>query len=206
MKLKVCGMKKLEQLQTLESLGVDFAGLIFYEKSKRFIGEELKDKAGEIGNLKIEKVGVFVNAGIETIKAKTKDYGLNHIQLHGDENPGFCKEVKEFASVIKAIRIASGIIMEDKLDQYADGCDYFLFDTESKQYGGTGKQFDWDILNSVNIQKPFFLSGGIGLEDISKVKSFAHPMLFAIDINSKFETSFGVKDLKQVEIFLKSLK
>jgi phosphoribosylanthranilate isomerase len=185
MKLKVCGMKKLEQLQTLESLGVDFAGLIFYEKSKRFIGEELKDKAGEIGNLKIEKVGVFVNADIETIKAKTKDYGLNHIQLHGDENPGFCK---------------------DRLDQYADACDYFLFDTESKQYGGTGKQFDWDILNSVNIQKPFFLSGGIGLEDIGKVKSFAHPMLFAIDINSKFETSFGVKDLKQVEIFLKSLK
>ena len=214
MKLKVCGMRDCEQLEALENTGVDFAGLIFYEGSKRFIGEGLKNKETEIRDLKIEKVGVFVNADIETIKGRIKEYGLNHVQLHGDENAAFCKQVKNFTSVIKAIRVTPGMNIEEELKKYEDACDYFLFDTHSSStgggqrgaYGGTGKQFDWNVLGSANIQKPFFLSGGIGLEDIDKIKFFNHPMLFAIDVNSRLEIEPGVKDLGKVKALANALK
>ena len=107
--------------------------------------------------------------------------------------------------MIKAIRISEATDLEVQLDKFENVCDYFLFDTDSKQYGGSGKKFNWEVLQSVKINKPFFLSGGIGLQDIERVKAFQHPMLFAIDVNSKFETSPGIKDLKQVESFLKGI-
>jgi phosphoribosylanthranilate isomerase len=205
MKLKVCGMAELNQLQTLEELGVDFAGLIFYEKSKRFIGEKLINQKSEIRNLKISKVGVFVNASVNEIEKAVKDYALSYVQLHGDETFEFCKEIKTFVPVIKAVRIGETTDLEPEMEKFENACDYFLFDTDSKEYGGSGKKFNWEVLQSVKINKPFFLSGGIGLQDIEDLKAFQHPMLFAIDVNSKFETSPGVKDLKEVESFLKEI-
>jgi phosphoribosylanthranilate isomerase len=206
MKLKVCGMTDFSQLQTLESLGVDFAGLIFYEGSKRYVGDKLGSQKSEMRNLKIKKVGVFVNATKEKIAEAVKDYSLSYVQLHGDESPEFCKNVVAFVSVIKAIRINDEINLEKELEKYEDACDYFLFDTDSKQYGGTGKKFNWKVLQSAKINKPFFLSGGIGSQDLEELNAFQHPMLFAIDVNSKFETSPGVKDLKQVETFFEAIK
>ena len=206
MKLKVCGMTELGQLQSLEDLGVDFAGLIFYEGSKRFVGEKLKNQESAIRNIKIEKVGVFVNAAPGVIKKAVDDYGLSYVQLHGDEAPEFCGQVKEFVSVIKAIRISEDKNIEGQLEKFENACDYFLFDTDSPQYGGSGKKFNWEILRSAKISKPFFLSGGIGLQDVEKIVSFQQPMLYAIDVNSKFEINYGVKDLKKVEKFLMSLK
>lgn len=206
MKLKVCGMTELEQIQTLETCGVDFAGLIFYEGSKRFVGSKSKNQKSEIRNLKIDRVGVFVNATIPEIEQAVKDYGLSYVQLHGDESPEFCKKIKEFAFAIKAIRINIKTNLANELEKFEETCDYFLFDTDSKQYGGTGKKFDWGVLQSAEIDKPFFLSGGIGLEDLAEVKAFQHPMLFAIDVNSRFEISPGVKDLQQVKTFLEQLK
>lgn len=199
-------MTDFEQLKTLEELGIEFAGLIFYEGSKRFVSNKLEDQKSQIRNLQIKRVGVFVNARTEDIKEKVKEYGLSYVQLHGDESPEFCEEIKKFIPVIKAVRINDETKLLNELRDYEEACDYFLFDTDSKHYGGTGKKFDWQILESVAIAKPFFLSGGIGLQDVAEINAFDHPMLYAIDINSKFEISQGIKDLKQVEAFIQNLK
>jgi phosphoribosylanthranilate isomerase len=206
MKLKVCGMTSFDQLQQLQEMGVDFAGLIFYENSKRFVGNKLSDQKSEIRNLKIKKIGVFVNAEIETIKKQVNEYGLSYVQLHGDESAEFCSEVKNFVPVIKALRINEETDLEKELNVFGETCDYLLFDTDSKQYGGTGKQFNWNTLRQMEINKPFFLSGGIGLEDIDKIKNFLHPILFAIDVNSRFESEPGIKDMSKVEEFMNALK
>ena len=198
-------MTSFEQLQQLQDMGVDFAGLIFYEASKRFMGNSLKEQQQEVRNLEIKKVGVFVNAGLETIKRAVEDYGLSYVQLHGDESPEFCEQIQNFVSAIKAIQVGPGTDLDEHLEKYKNVCDYFLFDTASKHYGGSGVQFDWGKLEHVNIAKPFFLSGGIGLEDVENVKAFSHPMLYAIDVNSRFEVNPGVKDLQQVASFLKQI-
>lgn len=206
MKLKVCGITSLEQLKQLNNLGVDYAGLIFYENSKRFVGNKLLDQKNEIKELTINKVGVFVNAGIETIRKTVEEYALALVQLHGDEDPEFCRQVQNFVSVIKAIRVGEKLNREEDLKKYEDVCDYFLFDTDSKQYGGTGKQFYWNILHAAKIKKQFFLSGGIGLEDVAKIKAFDHPMLFVIDVNSRFEIEPGKKDMNKIDAFVTTLK
>src|SRR5215213_4805076 len=143
MKLKVCGMTSLEQLQQLQNLGVDFAGLIFYEASKRFAGEKLENQKATIRKLEIKKVGVFVNENIETIKNAIEEYGLSYVQLHGDESPEFCQQVQKFIPVIKAIQVGAATNLDEPLEKYGNFCDYFLFDTASNQYGGSGLQFDW---------------------------------------------------------------
>ena len=198
-------MTSFEQLQKLDQLGVDFAGLIFYENSKRFVGNKLNTQKSEIRQLEIKKVGVFVNAGIDQIEKEVKEYGLSYAQLHGDESEEFCRTVKNFISVIKAIRINEETDLEGDVKVFEEVCDYLLFDTDSKQYGGSGKQFSWGKLQQANIKKPFFLSGGIGLEDVDKVKNFHHPLLFAIDVNSLFESEPGIKDMDKVEAFMNAL-
>jgi phosphoribosylanthranilate isomerase len=199
-------MTSFEQLQKLDQLGVDFAGLIFYENSKRFVGNKLSEQKSEIRNLKIKKIGVFVNAEIDTIKKEVNEYGLSYVQLHGDESAEFCREVKNFVPVIKALRINEEMDLEKDLKIFQEVCDYLLFDTDSKQYGGTGKQFNWERLTQSDIKRPFFLSGGIGLEDVDKVKSFRHPMLFAIDVNSRLESGPGIKNMEKVEQLMNALK
>jgi phosphoribosylanthranilate isomerase len=206
MKLKVCGMTSFEQLQKLDQLGVDFAGLIFYENSKRFVGNKLSDQKSEIRNLKIKKIGVFVNAEIDTLKKEVNEYGLTYVQLHGDESAEFCRRVKDFVHVIKVIRINDQSDLEKELTVFEEACDYLLFDTDSKQYGGTGKQFNWNRLIQSDVKKPFFLSGGIGLEDIDKIKNFHHPMFFAIDVNSRLESEPGIKNMEKVEQLMNALK
>jgi phosphoribosylanthranilate isomerase len=213
MKLKVCGMTNFQQLKGLNELKVDFAGLIFYEGSKRFVGNKLKEQESAIRDLQIKKIGVFVNATIEDIKNAVEEYGLSYVQLHGDESPEFCEEIKEFVPVIKAIRISDEINLENELKKFDNACDYFLFDTHisftgegrGEAYGGTGKKFNWEILQTASISKPFFLSGGIGLQDVEEISAFQHSMLYAIDVNSKFEISPGVKDLELVEAFIQHL-
>jgi phosphoribosylanthranilate isomerase len=206
MKLKVCGMTSFDQLQQLQEIGVDFAGLIFYENSKRFVGNKLSDQKSEIRNLKIKKIGVFVNAEIDTIKKEVNEYGLTYVQLHGDESAEFCRRVKDFVHVIKVIRINDQSDLEKELTVFEEACDYLLFDTDSKQYGGTGKQFNWNRLIQSDVKKPFFLSGGIGLEDIDKIKNFHHPMFFAIDVNSRLESEPGIKNMEKVEQLMNALK
>ncbi len=206
MKVKVCGITSFEQLQELESLAIDFAGLIFYEDSKRFVGNKLSNQQSAIRNLEIKKVGVFVNAEKAAIKAAVDNFGLSYVQLHGNESPEFCKEIRQFIPVMKAIQVDLDSRLDEQLEPYQDACDYFLFDTASKQYGGSGIQFDWELLTSVRSNKPFFLSGGIGPKDIEKIKTFRHPDLFAVDVNSRFETSPGIKDMQLVKTFVQEIK
>ena len=210
MNIKVCGITEIKQLNQLEGLDIDFAGLIFYKESPRYMGDKISGKELRSADFDIKKVGVFVNAGYDEIMAAIEEYNLDVVQLHGDESVSFCKEIAEEVELIKAFRINAGNENEiDKLVQpYDDACDYYLFDTggPKESFGGTGIQFDWNKLTTRKIEKPFFLSGGIGLEDIDKIKSFSHPDFYAVDLNSKFEKSPGVKDMGKVLQFKQAMK
>ncbi|HEY8687956.1 MAG TPA: phosphoribosylanthranilate isomerase [Chitinophagaceae bacterium] len=209
MKIKVCGITQIDQLKQLDELGVDYAGLIFYDRSPRYVLNKLR--SAEIFNLdiKLQKVGVFVNASEEDILTQVELYGLDIVQLHGDETPAFCKHISNSVGVIKAFRITK--YNEQNIDwmikPYEEDCDYYLFDTNRKgAYGGTGEKFDWKILNSNKINKPFFLSGGIGPADAEKVNSFHHPFFYAADVNSRVEIAEGVKDIPAIQKLMLELK
>ncbi|MDR2691970.1 MAG: phosphoribosylanthranilate isomerase [Dysgonamonadaceae bacterium] len=205
LKIKVCGMKYPENIRELIRLPVDMMGLIFYEKSARYAGHL---PANELRTVPpdIQKVGVFVNASQEDIFAKIRDYGLQIVQLHGDEPPGFCREIKKSGiKTIKAFRIEMGGDFRE-CSSYENTCDYFLFDTKTPQYGGSGKKFDWGILLSYKSETPFILSGGIGVEDAESIReTIQTPKLFGVDLNSRFETGPGEKDMEKLKEFCLSL-
>jgi phosphoribosylanthranilate isomerase len=204
MKIKVCGMKNPENIKELITLPIDMIGFIFYEKSPRYAGN-LDLEALKIIPDSIRKVGVFVDETIEKITTKIREYDLSMVQLHGIESPSLCNKLK--AQVIKDIKSFS---IEEKEDLkecvfYENACDYFLFDTKTPQYGGSGKKFDWQILSYFQSEKPFFLSGGIGMEDMDTINQLKIPQLYAIDLNSKFEIEPGIKDISKLKEFVKQI-
>lgn len=201
MKIKVCGITSLQQLKTLGDLGIDYAGMILYEKSKRFPGVLQEEEKMAIKKTPIAKVGVFVNASFETIAQAVDDLGLKAVQLHGDESPELCRELQKLVTVIKVFPIGGSESIQEMVKPFEDVCAYFLFDTQSQDYGGSGQQFDWQILQQAEIGKPFFLSGGIGPDDVDQIKAFHHPYFYGVDLNSRFETRPGLKDINQVKIF-----
>ena len=208
MNTKVCGITQLKQLQQLDGLDIDFAGLIFYKDSPRYAGDKIAKEDLKNSDFDLKKVGVFVNADYDEIMQAVEDYGLDVVQLHGDESPELCEELSEDVEVIKAFKVKDSKVSIDELvADYDEVCDYYLFDTASSEVeGGTGKQFDWKILSKAKIEKPFFLSGGIGVDDVKKVKAFKHPDYYAVDINSKVEKEPGVKDMGLVLQFRQGLK
>ena len=208
MNTKVCGITQLKQLQQLDGLDIDFAGLIFYKDSPRYVGDKIAKEDLKNSDFDLKKVGVFVNADYDEIMQVVEDYGLDVVQLHGDESPELCEELSEDVEVIKAFKVKDSKVSIDELvADYDEVCDYYLFDTASSEVeGGTGKQFDWKILSKAKIEKPFFLSGGIGVDDVKKVKAFKHPDYYAVDINSKVEKEPGVKDMGLVLQFRQGLK
>lgn len=209
MNIKVCGITQLKQLQQLDALNIDYAGLIFYKDSPRYMGDKLTGKEIKGADFDIKKVGVFVNPSYSDLLDAIDEYGLDIVQLHGNETPELCEELSAEVEVIKAFRIEDSSVNIDKLVEPFDAvCDYYLFDTGGlkESFGGTGKQFDWSILSKAKIEKPFFLSGGIGPDDASKIKAFKHPDFFAIDINSKFEGAPGIKDMGAVLKFMQAFK
>ena len=141
------------------------------------------------------------------LKSCIQNFGLSAVQLHGDEPPEFCEALRKAASVIKVFRISGTTQNIDALiEPYQNSCDYFLFDTDTESYGGSGKRFDWNLLKKANISKPFFLSGGIGPDDMEDLKSFNHTHFYAIDVNSRFEITPGSKDMEKVKTFVNALK
>jgi phosphoribosylanthranilate isomerase len=208
MNIKVCGITEMKQLQQLEGLDFDFAGLIFYKDSPRYVGEKLSKKEVKKADFDLKKTGVFVNPEMIDVLDAIDDYGLQVVQLHGDESPEMCEDLSGEVEVIKAFRITGEEDIDKLVSPYDAVCDYYLFDTGGlkESFGGTGKQFDWGILTKAKIEKPFFLSGGIGPEDAVKVKNFQHPDFFGIDINSKFETAPGVKDMAKLLQFKMAMK
>ena len=197
MKLKVCGMQETENIAALASLQPDYMGFIFWEPSKRYCTTVPTDIPKHI-----KKVGVFVDETTKQIKEKVKLFGLDAVQLHGDESPRQCAALLNLCEVIKAFRIGPDFDFKT-LTPYQDHCTYFLFDTQGPLPGGNGTAFDWKLLAGYTLDTPFFLSGGIGLghvEAIAEIRKRNLP-IHALDINSQFETKPGVKKIEKIEKF-----
>ncbi len=210
MRIKVCGMTDLQQMHQLSEMGVEFAGMIFYHKSPRFVLKHLNGEMVKRAKLKVYKVGVFVNASHDEILNHVENFGLDMVQLHGDETPKFCEKVSNYISVIKAFRVAADDNIPWMIKDYTEVADIYLFDTMGAGYGGTGKKFNWQMLKGLHIGKPFFLSGGIEPSDAAAINAFAEDDvakdLFALDVNSKFEISPGVKDMELVKKFVAEVR
>ena len=209
MRVKVCGMTQLEQVKKLDEMGIDFAGFIFYQKSPRFAGRQISGEQLRKAKLRIGKVGVFVNTPYDQMMRTVDEYGLDMVQLHGDETPRACEQIANYVTVIKVFRLGENDPISWLVKPFEDSCDMFLFDTLGVGYGGTGKKFNWELLKSAAVDKLFFLSGGIEPEDTGNLKSFFHEdvakKLFSVDINSRFESQTGIKDLVRIKNFYDSL-
>lgn len=200
--IKVCGMREAENIRDVEALqDVDMLGFIFYPKSPRYVYE-----LPAYLPLNAHRVGVFVNEDKEVVKMYADRFGLDYVQLHGNESPEYCRTLHSAGlKIIKAFSIARPKDLKD-VDNYEEVCDLFLFDTKCEQYGGSGNQFDWDILQSYNGRVPFLLSGGINLYSANALKEFKHPNLAGYDLNSRFELKPGEKDTERIRTFLNELK
>jgi len=208
MELKVCGITQLEQLLALQEIGVDYAGLIFYGGSPRFIGaHNLEASILNENEITIKRIGVFVNAKEDEILKAVDDWKLEMVQLHGEESPVFCEKISNHVKTIKAFRVKEEESLTYKLAPYENAVEYYLFDAMGKQYGGTGNKFDWKVIAEANIQKPYFLSGGLGPDDVEDIQAFTqiNSNCFAIDVNSRFEVKPGVKNIEIVKTFAESL-
>ena len=202
MRLKVCGMRELENISALSELDPNYIGFIFWSESSRFV-----DKKTPPLDKKIIKTGVFVDANFDYILTKIKDHQLDAVQLHGQESCSYCKVIKDYGlKVIKSFSIKNTFDF-NTLEDYENSCDYYLFDTKGKLPGGNGFTFDWKILNEYPSQKPFFLSGGIGVDNLNEIKKLVKTKLpiHAIDVNSKFETIPGNKNIELLKKFKKEI-
>jgi len=205
--VKVCGMTDFDQVQQLVELEVDYVGFIFYEKSPRYVGQSFSDdQIHQISNMKISRVGVFVDANITELKYIVQKWKLDFVQLHGDESPEYCCEVLKFSNVIKAFRVGPLDDLEQITKPYND-VDYFLFDSRGEQHGGTGQKFNWEQL-LVPLQRPYFLSGGISISDAEQIAAFRtkSDKMYAVDVNSKFEIKPGLKNIGLVADFVGRFK
>ncbi|MBO9594928.1 MAG: phosphoribosylanthranilate isomerase [Niabella sp.] len=203
--VKVCGMTQLEQVAELIELGVDYAGFIFYAPSPRYVGTKI-DPAALKQQKGIKKAGVFVNAPVEDVRERIAAYGLDVVQLHGDESPEYCSRLQGMAELVKVFRVAGDEDVALITKPYVPVADAFLFDTKAQAYGGTGKKFDWSGLQKATLERPYFLSGGIGPDDAAALHSFLKDNnVYALDVNSKFETAPGIKDMELLATFLSRL-
>ncbi|MFC4872396.1 phosphoribosylanthranilate isomerase [Negadavirga shengliensis] len=207
--IKVCGMREPENIRDLMALkGVDWMGLIFYPKSSRFV-EEVSADSKTYRGFEIEKVGVFVNATEKEILDKADLYGLQKIQLHGEESPEFIKNLRDKASfeIIKVFRVGEGWNWK-QTEAFLSLVDWFLLDTAGSGYGGTGKKFDWEVLERYPFDKPFLLSGGIDEDSVEALVDLYRklPPLKGVDINSKFEHKPGVKNMEMIARFVTKLR
>ena len=194
-------MRDAKNIQEVESVGIDLMGFICWERSPRYVSEV----PAYLPNC--ERVGVFVNPTLDVIQERIKAFDFSYIQLHGNESPESCKTVQEKTKlkVIKAISISS---KEDLAlaNQYNGFVDLFLFDTKCSTFGGSGKQFSWDILSDYRGSLPFLLSGGIGPEDAERLSKFHHPKCIGFDINSRFELEPGIKDTEKIKSFISTIR
>lgn len=213
--LKICGMKYPDNIREVASLQPDYLGFIFHEGSARYFEDEIpKLRDG------IKTTGVFVNASVEKVLEKASKHELKAVQLHGDESPAYCTELKEkleqgnhSVELLKVFSVDEQFDLEE-LDAYEDKVDYFLFDTRGKQRGGNGIPFNWDLLLDYDSSTPFFLSGGIGPDDIQKIKNFIDQLhqkgkaslLRGLDVNSCFESEPGRKKPEDLRAFQQELQ
>ncbi len=199
LKIKVCGMKFQANIRALATLNPDFMGFIFYPPSQRFVGVDFEKQDIDHLNDEIVRTAVFVNAHLHEVVEFANLYGIKVIQLHGNETAEFCNELKQKGfSIIKAFGIDENFNFE-LLNDYLEYVDYFLFDTKTIQYGGSGLTFNWDTLQNYHLEKPFILSGGLSIENIKEVLKIKNKNFYGLDLNSKFELEPGLKDIEKLK-------
>lgn len=200
--IKVCGMCEAENIREVESLeGIDMLGFIFYPKSPRYVYE-----LPAYLPIHARRIGVFVNEDKQVVSMYADRFGLDYVQLHGNESPEYCRSLHTVGlKIIKAFSIARSKDLT-RVYEYEKDCDLFLFDTKCEQYGGSGNQFDWSILHTYDGDVPFLLSGGINPYSVNALKEFKHPRLAGYDLNSRFELKPGKKDTERIRTFLNELK
>lgn len=204
-KIKVCGMRDAENVELLSALMPDFMGFIFYEKSPRYVTKIDKGVFRSVPE-EIQKVAVFVNSNLETMLRVCDETGIDMLQLHGSESPGTCEILcNRGLKLIKAIP-GDVDVLQEQINAYSYSCDYLLFDTPTIEYGGSGRKFDWQILENLEIDMPFFLSGGIGPGDEKELKNMKHEKFFAVDLNSRFEIDPAKKDIEKLDLFIKNFR
>lgn len=205
MKIKVCGMRDRDNIAELVQLPVDYIGFIYYPPSPRYVGNVIGKEVLDVIPSGIKKTGVFVNAPVTEVIRIATENKLDCIQLHGNETPDFCQFIKEKGfEVIKAFK-AEPEMLNCATTNYKYSCNYFLFDTPTANYGGSGRKFNWEILKQQHLSLPFFLSGGIGPDDAEILRKMDQTGLYAIDINSKFEIEPGLKDVEKIKQFIDKL-
>jgi phosphoribosylanthranilate isomerase len=216
--IKVCGMRDADNIRDISALGVDLIGLIFYPPSPRYVQQFssgagiIPDYAPDMGKTPL-RVGVFVDDMPQNIVTRVYNYKLDYIQLHGNEpretlenlRATIDPDIKPKVKIIKAISVSSAEDIK-KYKEYVGAADLFLFDTECKTVGGSGEQFDWQVLQAYDGDVPFLLSGGIGPDDVERIKNFHHPKCIGIDLNSKFEIEPALKDVEKLKQFLVKVK
>ncbi len=201
LKIKICGMREPNNIKAIDKMNPDYVGFIFYGPSPRNMDKNF----GAIPETNAKRVGVFVNESIEMIIRKARNFRLNIIQLHGEEDPETCKELKELGyEVSKAIKIDDSTHPEE-IEPYVGIVDYFIFDTKGKQVGGNGTKFNWKKLDELATYGPFLLSGGIGPEDVTEINKLNYKNLIGLDLNSRFEIEPGFKDEGKIMDFLSKL-
>ena len=223
MVIKVCGMRDAQNIREVSQLGVDMIGMIFYPKSPRYVEMQsshagiIPDYVKEDINIKSAKsparVGVFVDDMVQNIVTRVVNYHLDYVQLHGNEPREMCEnlrltldpDIRPGIKIIKAISVSDASDIQ-KYKEYVGAVDLFLFDTKCKTVGGSGQQFDWQVLEQYDGEIPFLLSGGIGPEDASRLHAFHHPKCIGIDLNSRFEIKPGVKDVEKLKGFLNAMQ
>ena len=211
-------MRDADNIRDISALGVDMIGLIFYPPSPRYVQQFssgagiIPDYAPDMGKTPL-RVGVFVDDMPQNIVTRVYNYKLDYIQLHGNEpretlenlRATIDPDIKPKVKIIKAISVSSAEDIK-KYKEYVGAADLFLFDTECKTVGGSGEQFDWQVLQAYDGDVPFLLSGGIGPDDAERIKNFHHPKCIGIDLNSKFEIEPALKDVEKLKQFLVKVK
>ena len=206
MKIKICGMKFPKNILEIGALHPDYMGFIFYSKSKRFVGEDFSPKSLEKLPINIKKVAVFVNENVDRIIEIKKQFSFDIVQLHGNETFAECEVLKK--NNIKIIKVFSvdTYFNFNEVTAFESVCDYFLFDTKTPKYGGSGQPFDWELLENYTLSKPFFLSGGLNIANIGKIKYANYPMLVGLDFNSTLEDSNHKKSTEEVSELIEKIR
>lgn len=214
--IKVCGLRDGENIRQVAALGVDWIGLIFWPHSPRYVSiipsnaGIIPDRVSDIGEFKAKRVGVFVDPTAQDVITRVVNFQLDLIQLHGHETPTLINNLRHTLADIRPVKVIKAISVNSRDDitaykDYADCVDYFLFDTKCKTVGGSGEQFDWSVLEAYDGDTPFLLSGGIGPDDAERVRRFHHPQCIGIDLNSRFESEPGFKDVAALRQFINQL-
>lgn len=205
MKIKICGMREPGNIRETGRLPVTWMGFVFYSLSPRYAGN-LQPEWLQVLPDGVQRVGVFVNEEAARVNDRVVRYRLDAVQLHGSESPAFCSGIRQSGvQVIKAFQVAEPADLE-ACAAYEGSCDYFLFDTKTPAYGGSGEQYDWRILEAYRETVPFLLSGGIGEDDGERIRAFSHPLCAGIDLNSRFEEEPGRKDVAKLRRFIATLQ